>query len=417
MLKIISKSGSFLSCALHMYENGEKLKVYIDEEPARGLYKGLLPKASDIAALDISPKDIVIIDMVGFGDGANVLKQKGITVIGAGKLADKMELDRNYGLNLMNQSGIKMPPGKSFNSFQDAAAFVSKTKKRYVFKPNGNLSTSLTYVSTSTVNLLAMFPYLEKQCKGKADFELQEFIPGIEMSTEAWFNGERFVFPINSTMEEKKLFPGNSGPNTGCMGNVVWFWDSETSNILYEKMFKALEPGLKKDKYVGPIDINAIWAEDGIYGLEYTARFGYDAIQAFDQLLTVPMEIFLKSLKGIKELPVEPEKYAVAIRVSIPPYPHSTENVPEIPILGITKNIKRNLYLSDIKLEEGNLCTGGYDGDVLTIADSGNNLKKITSHLYGIIDILEIPNKQYRNDIGDRVPVEKSQIEKYLKKL
>lgn len=400
-----------------MYENGEKVKVYIDEECARKLHEGMIPKVSDLAALDISTNDIVVIDMVGFGEGADVLKSKGITVIGGGKLNDKMELDRAFGMSMMKKSGIDIPPGKRFNSFEDAAAFISETKKRYVFKPNGNLNTSLTYVSSSAINLLTMLPYLEKCCEGKADFELQEFVEGIEMSTEAWFNGERFILPINSTMEEKKLFPGNTGPNTGCMGNIVWFWDMETSMKLYERMFRGLEPDLRKSGYVGPIDINAIWNNSGIYGLEFTARFGYDAIQAFDQLLTTPMEEFLKTLKGLNELPVEadPGKFAAAVRVSIPPFPHSTDDVPEVPIIGITKNIKKNIYLSDVCLCEGNLQTAGYDGYILTVADYGDSIHRLTKHLYKMIDIIELPNKQYRNDIGDRVPSEKSEIEKIIK--
>ena len=417
-IKLISKHGSFLGCLLHMYEDGKEVKAYIDEEDARKVFEGLIPKASGTNSLDIKKNDCIVFDMVGFGADADIISKKGYYVVGSSSETDKWELDRVYGNSIMKGSGIPVPPSESFNNFEEAAAFVSKDKKRYVFKPNGNLNTSLTYVSSSPANMLAMLPWLERKCEPRTTFELQEFVDGVEMSTEAWFNGDKFILPINSTMEEKKLFPGGVGSNTGCMGNVVWFWDIDTSKILHDRLFKNLEPLLRKAKYFGPVDINAIWTQSGPLGLEFTARFGYDAVQAMDQLLNISMYDFLYKLNGMDTMPVDPDpyKYAGAVRVSIPPFPHSTDSVPQVPIIGITKNIKRNLYLSDVTFKEG-LETGGYDGYIMCVADYGKSIPRLFDHIYGIIDVLEIPNKQYRNDIGQRVMREQKEIEKIIKKL
>ncbi len=254
--KLVSKHGDFLPLLMRM-KNDSTVTAYV--EGSKEIYTELLHRVDSELALDISQEDIVIFDMVGGGPGADILKDKGYTVIGAGKLNDDIELYRDIGQRFMEKVGIHVPPTHNFYDFEMARRFVENTKKIYVFKPNENLDTSLTYISSSSENMLAMLPYLEDECPDDVNFQLQEVVDGIEMSTEAWFNGNKFLLPINSTMEEKKFMSGNLGPNTGCMGNVVWSWNEETSRYLYKILFEPLEEELKESGYLGPLDINAIW--------------------------------------------------------------------------------------------------------------------------------------------------------------
>ncbi len=83
---------------------------------------------------------------------------------------------------------------------------------------------------------------------------------------------------------------GDKGPNTGCMGNVVF---TTEGNRLTEQALMPLSPLLKKVGYVGPIDVNCILTATDAYFLEFTTRFGYDAIQTFSELLKIPLFDFL----------------------------------------------------------------------------------------------------------------------------
>lgn len=411
--KLVSKSGDFLPLLTRMGGG----TAYVEE--SKDIYQGLIHRVNSELELDISSGDIVIFDMVGGGAGADVLKSKGYTVIGAGKFNDDIELYRDIGQDLMERAGIPTPETWNFrHDFEGARAYIEKNKKVYVFKPNENLDTSLTYVSSSYENMLAMLPYLEDECPDDVNFQLQEVVSGIEMSTEAWFNGNKFLLPINSTMEEKKFMPGNLGPNTGCMGNVVWFWDEETSRYLYRTLFEPLEEELKEAGYLGPLDINAIWTPEGPLALEWTARFGYDAIQAMTRLLTVPLDEFFSELEYYDRLPVEdnPELQALTIRASIPPYPSDGE-VPNIPILGLEDEFEDNIYLSDVKIGNHGMVCAGTDGYILTVGDHGTNIPKLKSKCLYILDRLEIAGLQYRVDIGDRVYRERAEIEKIISRL
>lgn len=405
-IKLISKDGDFLSLAYRMALAGHDVVAYL--ENGSTMYDGILQKVHDINELDIQKDDMVIFDMVGGGTGADKLKDQGIHVVGAGAFNDDLELLRRFGMEFMEDHGILVPPSQPVYTLEQAQEIVNESSKRYVFKPDGNQSTDLTYVSSGPENMLAMLPYLFSKLDEGTLVVLQEFIDGIEMSTEAWFNGEEFMMPLNSTMEEKKFMTGDHGPNTGCAGNIVWWWDEATSRKLHDLLFKSMVNELHEARYVGPLDINCIWTPQGPYGLEFTTRFGYDAIQASSRLIDMELGEFLYKMRETNVIPVTSEKYAMAVRVSVPPYPNDGD-VPGVPIF-VPEDIEDNVYLSDVYVdgpaiadEVSEYRCAGTDGYVLCVADTGTQLTRLQERVYSLIDSLEIPSKQYRIDVGNRV--------------
>lgn len=418
--KLISKNGDFLPLLARIEQEDEDVLFYVSEDS--DIYTGILPQVDNTVDLDIQGDDTVIFDMVGAGKTAETLKSKNYHVVGGGILNDNLELDRYFGNDFMREHGIQIPPTYEFPDLNEVEVFLQKNPDtRFVFKPNGNLETDLTIVPDSAEGLLASMPYLRDRIPESQDvsYTLQEFVKGVEMSTEAWFNGTKFLQPINSTMEEKKLMTGNIGPNTGCAGNVVWSWDRQTSEFLYEYIFKDLENTLREHNYVGPLDINGIWNENGIHGLEWTARFGYDAIQAYSRLFNKPLGKFLKNIRTESEMPVD-EGFALSVRVSIPPYPTEAE-VPRVPVIipdDVREQYGDHIYLSDVCYKNSPVLTcAGTDGYILSVASHGRGILPLQREVYTIVDTIEIPSKQYRVDIGDRVMRERQYIMTILKKL
>ena len=416
--KLISRYGDMLPIMSRIAKEGEDVSIYLPKD-LESMYSGILPVVHTHTELDIQAGDVIIFDMVGAGKAADILKEKGYEVIGAGTFNDALELDRFIGEEFMNVAGVEVPNSYRFWELHEAWEFISQNPFRYVFKPLGNKDTSLTYVSSSQTDMLRMLSYLVESCDGSY-FQLQQYVEGIEMSTEAWFNGEKFVLPVNSTMEEKRFMNGGVGPNTGCMGNVVWAWNDEISEYLLDTMFRKLEPKLAEENYLGPLDINAIWTPDGPHGLEFTARFGYDAFQALSLLINVPLSEFFQTLSGIERLDIQQDKYAMSVRVSIPPYPNDGE-VPELPI-AIPTDIEDNVFLSDVKSagitdDYSHYTAAGNDGYLLCIAEMGSSLATIREKCLIMVESCQIPHAQYRTDIGNRVKMEKMEIMRYLRRL
>jgi phosphoribosylamine-glycine ligase len=92
----------------------------------------------------------------------------------------------------------------------------------------------------------------------------------VEVAVGAFFNGKQFIYPVNINFEHKKLFPGNLGPPTGEMGTSM-FWSPP--NQLFNQTLLKMESKLAEEGYVGYIDVNCIVNGNGIYPLEFTARF------------------------------------------------------------------------------------------------------------------------------------------------
>ena len=268
----------------------------------------------------------------------------------------------------------------------------------------------LTYVGKSPDDLIRILEWASTTGKIQSDFILQEFVEGIELSTEVWFSDGSPVFPPNGTMEEKKFMSGNIGPNTGCQGSVVWPYPTSEPKII-QQTIRKLYPALKAMKYSGCLDINTIVGEDGkAWFLEFTARFGYSAIYALAEILNDDLgKVIHDCAKGtLKEMDVRDE-FGMAIRISVPPYPLESHSPGHAPVVRESKDKPvRNVplghsWLLDIKKEgKDELVTCGIDGAVLEITSAGKSVDAARNALYKMVKDVDLPDMQYRNDIGDR---------------
>jgi len=237
--------------------------------------------------------------------------------------------------------------------------------------------------------------------KGKPEFILQDFVEGTEISTEGWFNGREFMQPWNHTLERKQLMNDGLGPSGGCAGNLVWS-ERETNHVI-ETGIARMAPILADHEYVGPIDLNSVVNEDGVWGLEFTPRFGYDALPALLELVEGgigPIIAAMARLEFPTDLPLANRK-AAGLRVSIPPYPSEHFHPDEgIPIRGLTREDREHLYFFDVKLDDKNrLVSTSAFGAVVTVTGSGDG---ITDAFEGPLEIAKrakIPQKQYRTDL------------------
>lgn len=403
--RLVSKNGDALGIAFRLAAEGYDVDFCIKEPKARPSYEGLLPQVES-PAYKLTKDTILLFDMAGMGRLANQLRNEGYKVYGGSTIADKLELDREWAIKLAKLAGIKVPKYESFDSFNKARKFLSGKGGAWVFKPSGNKTTTWTYVSEATEDMLEMLDYFESVWKGKVDFILQERIYGVEVSTEVWYiDGEPIPNSLNSTFETKRFMVGDVGPNSGCMSSLVWFWKNKDAKI-YRLTHKLFEPYVKRFKYSGPLDINCIVSEkDKLpYFLEFTSRFGYNAVYAFYEGVrdkTNFSELF-NSLANGNMPKIEPSyNWLGAIRLSIPPYPTSkgAEQSADRPIIGITPDNLEHFWPLDAKFnEKEKFVSAGVDGVIGEVTGKSKTIEGLGQELYSLIDQLKIPDKQYRTD-------------------
>jgi len=402
----VSEQGDSLFLANHIQKAGHDVVMWIINSDAKKIGDGIVPKTDKLDSV-LKDKDdtVVVFDMVGQGALADRLRKKGFPVVGGGVINDRLELDRNFGVEVMRAAGIATPKGKSFTSFEAARSYVKANEKAMVFKPSGNLPTQFTHVADSQEEMLEMLSFFEKTLPRNPhlEFLIQNKINGVELSHEAWFNGDEFIFPVNSTIERKRFLNDDLGPNIGCAHSLVWLWDDERPKI-FRMTLERMKPVLRRHNYIGPLDINTIVNEEDRrpYGLEWTARFGYSALQALLQLFDGDFGGFLNDLATgtASEFPSSSGFFGSALRVSVPPYPHdSPDDFAGLPILNFddTKHA-----LSDVfRTGDGDYRVAGYDGvisEAIGVARSvKNSIKQSLNNAFG----LQVPNAQFRTDIGN----------------
>jgi phosphoribosylamine-glycine ligase len=403
----VSRFGDILPTALRIQQEGDEVTVYIDDEKHRGMYEGILETVSPLNPRYVDWADVVIFDHVGLGATADRIKKRK-PVVGGGEFNDSLELDRGFAFDVMRKHGIKMPEYQQFKKAQlkDAVKYVEEYDGPLVFKPFGEAPTSATYVSSGPDDMLPMLSYLQAILP-EDEFLLQEYVRGVEISTEGWFDRDHWLHPFNITFEEKKLLAENLGPNTGCAGNLIKAL-GDIPKTARQSLVK-LTAILTRAGYVGPLDVNAIISEKGFFALEFTPRFGYDAWQTISTILTIPPGKFLYELAtgGLKKMPLDTDCWAAGVRLTIPK--GESKATPGVPLVGVEDNPQ--LFLSDVVKKGDMYFSGGADNVILAAVASHRSRAAALGEVYDTLKALKIPNKEYRTDVGKRIDTQLSDLE------
>ena len=106
---LVSNHGDFAGGALRLKEEGNDVRLFIQEKDARDTLQGLVAHVDSLPeGLRWSP-DVVLFDMVRNGPLADRLRKSGRTVLGASTFQDKIELDREFGMDMAKRQGIWVP--------------------------------------------------------------------------------------------------------------------------------------------------------------------------------------------------------------------------------------------------------------------------------------------------------------------
>ncbi|EJN58695.1 phosphoribosylglycinamide synthetase C domain-containing protein [Halogranum rubrum] len=401
---------------------GHDVRYFIENEAEREIADGFVEKVDDWEAHVEWADTIVFDDIFGMGTHAERLREEGHHVVGGTAYTDRLEDDRNFGQRELQEMGIETLPHREFRDFDEAVQFIRDNPDPYVIKPSGQVQNvkRLVFVGeeddgADTIRILQSY---KKSWGDKIErFELQKRADGVEIAIGAFFNGSEFLTPVCMNFEHKRLFPGNVGPATGEMGtSMTW----TGPNRLFRRTLKKLEPRLAEEGYVGYMDLNCIVNGEGIYPLEFTPRFGYPTIFLMEESMQTPIGDFFHHIaRGESpELSVH-EGFQIAVRVCLPPFPFTDEQTfsefAENAAIGFEShrptewterdqlaNAPEGVHIEDVKCEGGQWRVAGSSGVVLVVTGMGLTMREAQEQAYERVDNVVLPNKYYRDDIGER---------------
>ena len=405
----VSYDGYIGDIAWQVIKEGHEARYYIQGEENQDIADGFVPKVYNWEE-NIHWADIIVFDdVLGHGKCAQQLRKQGKLVIGGTEYSDMLEDDRSFGQEELKKAGINILPYKEFNNFDDAIKYVEERPGRYVIKPSGEAQNikRMLFVGEEEDGK-DIIEVLEAYKKVSSDdiqvFQIQKRVMGVEVAVGAFFNGAEFVYPININFEHKKLFPGQIGPSTGEMGTAM-YWGG--ANKIFNQTLLKLQDKLKQEGYAGYIDINCIVNTNGIYPLEFTARFGYPTIFIQQEGINMPMAEFLFGLADgtLKEFKVR-KGFQIGVRIVVPPYPFNDEDTFERYSNNATILFKKinydGIHIEDVKNVDGQWLVAGTSGVVMVVVGTGQTMKQAQAQAYNRIKNIIIPNMYYRTDIGDR---------------
>src|SRR5687768_4291352 len=405
----VSYDGLIADIAWECVKEGEDVRFWIKDPEEQEIAEGFVPKSTDWKK-DVGWADVVVFDdVLGMGEMAQEVRQAGVKVVGGSPYSDKLEDDRGFGQQELKAAGVSIIPQQDFTSFDDAIAYVKASPNRYVIKPSGEAQNykRLLFVGEEEDGrdvIEVLEDYKRAWANQVQSFQLQRRVLGVEVATGAFFNGREFVAPICVNFEHKKLFPGDIGPSTGEMGtSMFWSEPNKIFNVTLEKM----ESRLAAERYVGYIDVNCIVNANGVYPLEFTARFGYPTISIQQEGLLTPMGELLHGLAAGSLTRLRARTgYQVGVRVVVPPFPYSDPkrfetSSKDAVILFKTKS-REGFHLEDVKLVNGEWLVTGTSGVVLIVCGTGPSMRHAQKQAYNRVRNVMIPNMYYREDIGDR---------------
>lgn len=396
---IISKYADSIGIVPHIEADGHEVVVYIHEKSP--LYSqigdGMVNKASSISEA-VRDADYVIFDSTGFGSVADRLRKAGKKVWGGCSFADKLEFDRYFAEELAKQLGIQTPRTVEVDK-QEALKYLLYEEPQWILKTNLDIP-ALTFIPESNEYLAK---YIESEpLLNNTKFILQEYVTGIEVSTNIFYTQGRKVPNPDWTLETKRFLPHDLGMNTGCMYSLVGVYPVAEPR-LYQKTLKKCEYVFEKMQLNTCVDINTIVDKNGnAYFLEFTPRLGYNWLYAYLPLLDIPPAEFLAKLceGSLLEIPVR-HRVGFAIRISVPPYPLEVDTKDDKVIQKYFKypvivQDPQRVYLVGCKQQGEHLVA--CNPIVAEVSEVGEDWRAVVEQGYKNTALVQIANKQFRTD-------------------
>lgn len=417
----VSNSGESIPIVWRLRREGVDAGIYIHHPQYRHNYDGILPKLpvrdlkkqlrkTELVIFDITrpnertKQDVILLKTFGlkstlpsvFGPVADKLR-KDHKVIGASAITEELELDRHKGIEFAQKTGFAVPEYHKFKSLKDGVKFLKGQNDLWVFKPENNQDLDLTYVEKFPGDILTkMLDEWVARIGDKCQYILQKKIEGAEISTEVWI-GEQGTKHLNNTIESKRLMTGNLGPAIGSQTNTVFI--KKDSNDTIGKALLKMAAYLHKEGYIGPCDVNCIVSNGVPYFLEWTPRFGYDALYCLLTLLKGSLsDFFLKDFKADFHT-----GYGCSQRLSIPPYPYASPKLrrdfaKDVSILNRLERIPF-FWGQDVWSDTGKIKCAGADGILGVVSAHDESLEAAWGKVYSAIGKLKVCSYlQYRTD-------------------
>ncbi len=339
----------------------------------------------------------------------DALQAKGIRAFGPTAAAARIEASKVFSKNLMKKYGIPTARYEVFDAPEDALAYI-KAQNEYpaVVKADGlALGKGVIICADYKEAEEAVHSLMCDKIFGASGNHIvvEQFITGPEVSVLAFCDGKT-VKPMVSSMDHKRVFDGNQGPNTGGMGTISPnpYYTDEIAAECMQKIFLPTVAAMQAEgcPFKGCLYFGLMLTQNGPQVIEYNARFGDPETQVvLPRLKTDFVDIINAVIDGtLAKLDIEwlPGAAACVVLAS-GGYPGSYPK--GLPISGLDEegNVEgATVFHAGTAFKEGKYLTAG--GRVLGVTATGADLPDALQKAYAAVEKIHFDGVHYRKDIG-----------------
>lgn len=215
---------------------------------------------------------------------ADALWQEGIPTIGPKKALAQIETSKEFARDLMKKYQIAgLPRYQKFSSLEQVEAFLNELGEgNYVIKANGLMSGKGVKVAGEHLHSLPEAKlFCHEILSKKQTFIIEEKLIGQEFSFMCFADGKKLI-PMPLVQDHKRAYDGDLGSNTGGMGSysdtnhsLPFLTEAEHKQAfaINKAVFEALSEECQ-EPYIGILYGSFIATRNGVYVIEFNARFG-----------------------------------------------------------------------------------------------------------------------------------------------
>ena len=367
--------------------------------------EGMLALAQEqqVDLVFVAPDDPLAAGMVDF------LEAAGIPCFGPNAAAAQIEASKVFSKDLMKKYGI---PTAGYEVFSDPAAALEyiKAQGKYpaVIKADGlALGKGVVIAQDEEEAKAALHSIMEDKIFGEsgAHVVVEEFLTGPEVSVLAFTDGKAMC-PMVSSMDHKRAYDGDKGPNTGGMGTISPnpFYTEAVAQQCMERIFLPTMAAMNAEgrPFKGCLYFGLMLTPDGPKVIEYNSRFGDPETQVVLPRLKTDFAQIVEAVakERLSELSIQwSEQASACVVMASGGYPGSYPK--GIEIHGLDANGQAEgvtVYHAGTKLEDGKFLTNG--GRVLGVTALGDTLEAALNKAYAAVENITFEGAMYRKDIG-----------------
>ena len=373
----------------------------VSAEDISGMVK--LAKRENVDLVFVAPDNPLADGMV------DELEAEGIRAFGPTKAAAQIEASKVFAKNLMKKYGIPTAGYEVFDNPQAALEYIkSKNEFPTVIKADGLAFGKGVIIAQSMSEAeTAISSLMEDKIFGESGSRIviEQYITGPEVSVLAFCDGKT-VKPMVSSMDFKRVFDGNIGPNTGGMGTISPnpYYTDEIAEICMEKIFAPTVRAMAEEgrPFKGCLYFGLMLTDDGPKVIEYNSRFGDPETQVVMPRLKTDLVDIINAVidEKLDEIDIEWDNGAAAcVVLASGGYPGKFEK--GMIIKGLDKSGGAEgvtVYHAGTKLSDGRFLTSS--GRVLGITATAPTVDEALEIAYAHIGKISFNGMHFRTDIG-----------------